>query len=173
MTEARCFPPQVDDRVRVLVLGSMPGQRSLDEQRYYAHPRNSFWPIMARLFEFDPELDYSQRLQALKQNRVGLWDVMAECHRPGSLDSAIVESTIEANDFSMLLHRYPGIGALLFNGGKAEQSFRRYVWPLLQPDFPRLQLLRMPSTSPAHASLSFEQKLEQWQRLLQLLAEVG
>ena len=91
---------------RILILGSMPGQASLQQSQYYAHPRNSFWYIMGELFAAGPELDYAQRLQVLLEQRVALWDVVHRCQRKGSLDADIEQQSVEANDFLTLFDRY-------------------------------------------------------------------
>ncbi len=169
MSRALSFAPVIATGARVLILGSMPGQRSLEQCQYYAHPRNSFWPIMAELFEFSKELAYPERLLALQQQGIALWDVLASCERPGSLDAAIVETSIQANDFAWLFGCYPSLEALYFNGAKSEQCYRKYVIPgLAGVAQPRL-LQRLPSTSPAHASLDYAQKLQSWRQVEQLL----
>jgi hypoxanthine-DNA glycosylase len=173
MSHASSFPPVISAGARVLVLGSMPGQRSLDRQQYYAHPRNAFWPIMAELLGFSSDQPYPDRLQALQSHQVALWDVLSDCYRPGSLDSAIVESSVEANDFGALFRRYPTLEAVFFNGAKAEQSFRKHVLPTLGDAAGAIRFQRLPSTSPAHASLSAAQKLEQWRRLLDYRSDKG
>lgn len=155
----RSFAPIVDIRSRVLVLGSMPGVASLDADRYYAHPRNLFWPITGALFGFDPTLPYEARLACLGANGVALWDVAGECVRPGSLDARIEAGSVVANDIGGLLARYPDIARIRFNGAAAEALFRRHVSQTLDP-VP--DLLRLPSTSPAHAALGFEAKLAAW-----------
>tara|TARA_R110002126_G_scaffold43555_5_gene124840 strand:+ start:736 stop:1239 length:504 start_codon:yes stop_codon:yes gene_type:complete len=147
---------------RLLILGSMPGEKSLHQQQYYAHPRNAFWPVMASLLGFSPTLSYPQRLQALLEQRVALWDVLGHCLRQGSLDSAIRAE--QANDFAHFLQQHRHIRAIAFNGAKAWQSFRRQVIPV-QPLPEPLQFIQLPSTSPAHASLNFAGKLQQWQQL--------
>ena len=114
------FPPLVGRAPRVLVLGSMPGLRSLQAARYYAHPHNAFWPIMGQLLGFEGGADYDTRCRALTAAGVALWDVMASCERRGSLDSAIVRSSVQPNDIAALLEREPGIRAILFNGAAAE-----------------------------------------------------
>ncbi|KKO43902.1 DNA glycosylase [Arsukibacterium ikkense] len=145
---------------RLLILGSMPGEKSLQQQQYYAHPRNAFWPLMASILGFAATLSYPERLQALLGQRVALWDVIGHCHRQGSLDSAI--SAEQPNDFTHFMRQHRQISAIAFNGGKAWQCFRRQV--LAQQQLPdNLQLIQLPSTSPAHASLSFSEKLEKWQ----------
>lgn len=154
------FPPIVGNGPRVLILGSMPGVASLKAQQYYAHPRNAFWPIMAELFDIDRDAAYKQRCLQLARMGVAVWDVLQTCHRPGSLDQHIDPETIEANNFAGFLHQHRTIQTIFFNGGKAEQVFRRYVLPDLA-SAPRL--IKLPSTSPAHAALRFEQKREAWQ----------
>lgn len=145
---------------RLLILGSMPGVKSLQQQQYYAHPRNAFWPVMARLLNFEQTLDYPQRLQALLQHRVALWDVLSHCQREGSLDSAI--SAEQPNEFTQFMREHSQLKAIAFNGGKAWQSFRRQVIGK-QPLPEGLQFIQLPSTSPAHASQTFADKLQQWQ----------
>lgn len=152
---------------RLLILGSMPGAKSLQQQQYYAHPRNAFWPLMARILGFDPGLSYSDRLQAMLSRRVALWDVIGYCQRQGSLDSAITAE--QANDFGRFFLLHNKIEAIGFNGGKAWQCFRRQVIGK-QPLPDGLQLIPLPSTSPAHASLSFDDKLQQWQKISPFLS---
>ncbi|MBV2130980.1 DNA-deoxyinosine glycosylase [Arsukibacterium indicum] len=151
---------------RLLILGSMPGEKSLQQQQYYAHPRNAFWPVMASILGFEPTLGYPDRLEAMQSRYVALWDVIGYCQRQGSLDSAIKAE--QANDFSCFMRQHSEIHAIAFNGGKAWQSFRRQV--MNKQSLPAgLQLLQLPSTSPAHASLSFTDKLQHWQKISQLL----
>ena len=157
------FAPIARSDARCLILGSMPGTRSLARAEYYAHPRNAFWPIMARLFDFPPQLDYAARCYALRQAHVAVWDVLASCHRSGSLDSDIVEATIVTNDFRSFLAGHPALGHVFFNGAKAESSFRRHVLPELGAAASALSFTRLPSTSPAHAALDFAAKLRAWQ----------
>lgn len=160
------LPAQVAVDCRVLVLGSMPGDASLGAQRYYAHPRNRFWPVMAALCGFDPMLDYAPRLAALQQAGVGLWDVIGRCQRRGSLDASIVPGSEQANDLPALFARLPALCAVAFNGGKAAQSFRRQVHEQL-PETTRSSLtwLALPSTSPANAGSSLHVLTEQWRAL--------
>ena len=150
------FPPVARPDARVLILGSMPGQLSLAAQQYYAHPRNLFWPIMGGLFGADPALSYPERLQILQDHHVALWDVLQSCVRPGSLDSDIQCEV--ANDFAQFFENHPHVAHIFFNGAKAESAFRRHV-----KDYPsHLSLMRLPSTSPAHAALSFDEKRSAW-----------
>ncbi|MCF6324765.1 MAG: DNA-deoxyinosine glycosylase [Gammaproteobacteria bacterium] len=158
------FPPVVTADATVLVLGSMPGQASLDVAQYYAHPRNAFWPMIGQLFNVPPPLNYEERLMLIQKNRIALWDVMKNCKREGSLDSSIEQSSIVANNFADFFVAYPSIRHLFFNGAQAETAFKRHVVPMLRPESDNpLEMQRLPSTSPAHAALSFEQKLAQWQ----------
>jgi TDG/mug DNA glycosylase family protein len=166
MADLYGFPPIADAHARVLILGSMPGQASLNAQQYYAHPRNLFWPMMAQLLQFDPALDYPARAQALKKHGVALWDVLQSCQREGSLDANIRQET--ANDFNQFLVEHPQIRTIFFNGDKAAKSFRQWVMPHLnQTD---LAFIRLPSTSPANASQSLDLKQLAWQQILTYLA---
>lgn len=162
---ANSFPPLADCHATHLILGSMPGQASLSAQQYYAHPRNSFWPIMTRLFKWPLDLDYEARTQRLVAEGVALWDVLASCERPGSLDTAIKLDSIVCNDIAALLKTAPGIHSILFNGAAAEKLFMRHALPGL-PEASRLSLVRLPSTSPAHAAMSMEQKYQTWRQAL-------
>lgn len=162
------FAPLVDARAKVLVLGSMPGIASLNATQYYAHPRNAFWPIMAAIFEFDRHAPYEARCKALCDAGVALWDVLRECERRGSLDSAIVDATSEVNDFPGLFAGYPDIHTVVFNGAKAADTFKRRVQNAVAT--PDRRFVRMPSTSPAHASLTLAQKLARWREVLGPLA---
>ncbi|HSG51625.1 MAG TPA: DNA-deoxyinosine glycosylase [Rheinheimera sp.] len=146
----------------VLILGSMPGAVSLAQQQYYAHPRNLFWPIMAQLCQCDASASYTEKLQQLTDSGIALWDVIDSCQRQGSLDSAIRDEQV--NDFAAFLVQHRNIRAIGFNGAKAWHSFKRYVLPT-QPIPAHIALLQLPSTSPAHAAMTFEQKLQQWRQL--------
>lgn len=158
------FPPVVDDDTRVLILGSMPGSRSLAEHEYYAHPRNLFWPLMEDLFGIERTWPYARRLEALLLCGIGLWDVLKHCEREGSLDASIVRHTEVPNDVAALLPRLPKLRAFAFNGRKAEQSFRRHVSPRLPPEaVGTIELVRLPSTSPANAGQSWADKRKQWE----------
>ncbi len=161
---AHSFAPVITDGARILILGSVPGQASLAARQYYAHPRNAFWPIMAELFGAEPGQTYSARLRMLQQHGIALWDVLASCERPGSLDADIDSASIVVNDFNRLFDRYPGIDRIVFNGAMAEHCFRRHA------DVGAAQRIsarwRLPSTSPAHASLPYRQKLELWREAL-------
>ena len=159
------FPPIADGRADTLILGSMPSRESLRLQQYYGHPRNAFWGIIGRLFGVARDAPYADRSAALLANQLALWDVLESCSRPGSLDSAIRSESIVVNDFKALFERCPAISQVFFNGAKAETEFRRRVLPQLERA-QGLALRRLPSSSPAMASLSFDQKLEQWSVLV-------
>jgi TDG/mug DNA glycosylase family protein len=153
------FAPVALRNARILILGSMPGMASLEAAQYYAFPRNVFWKIMGDLFSAGPELDYPERLARLMRNHIALWDVIAACQRPGSLDSAISETGLATNDFPAFLAQHPGIGHIYFNGQKAADLFRKKVVPTLAGQY---QYRTLPSTSPANAGKSYAGKLEAW-----------
>ena len=154
----RSFPPVASEGARVLILGSMPGEESLRQQQYYAHPRNAFWPIMGSLFGFSPVLPYEKRLEKLNRAGVALWDSLAGCERSGSLDSNIREP--RPNDIAGLLKKYPAIHSIFCNGTASFQFLKKYHAALF--DRPDLKIALLPSTSPAAAVYSFEEKLKRW-----------
>lgn len=162
MTTISCFAPVATYDARVLILGSMPGVRSLEAGQYYAHPQNAFWRIMASLLDFDPALDYARRLEALTAHGIALWDVLGRCQREGSLDAAIRASSLEANDFAAFLRKHQLIEAVFFNGATAARVWQRHVAAQLSPDLLPAKSQRLPSTSPAYASMPFAAKLEAW-----------
>lgn len=155
------FPPIADKRAHTLILGSMPGEASLQAGQYYAHPRNLFWPIVAEVMGFAAELPYPERCAALLARGCALWDVLATCERTGSLDAAIRNG--KANDFPAFFAQHPCITRVFFNGATAEGEFRCKVMPKLELSEGRpLTLCRLPSTSPANATLSRDQKTALW-----------
>lgn len=160
MARIRSFAPIADDNARILILGSMPGIASLRAQQYYAHAQNAFWPIMGELVGADRGLPYEVRVAKLKAAGIALWDVLASCTRDSSLDSDIDRTSIAINDFAAFFAGHRHIRAVLFNGGMAEQSFIRHVAPQLNGH--PLLMQRLPSTSPAHASLTKKQKAAAW-----------
>lgn len=150
--------PVLDGHTRLLVLGSFPGRASLETQRYYGHPQNHFWKILAAIWQQPlTDMPYPQRIATLQQHGLGLWDVYAACEREGSLDSAIRNAQV--NDLAGLRARCPRLQAVAHNGG---ESFRhaRHTQALGVP------VHRLPSTSPANASWSFERKLAAWSEVL-------
>jgi hypoxanthine-DNA glycosylase len=149
--------PVIGRATRLVVLGSFPGVASLQAGEYYAHPRNQFWPIVSALCGIDLRaLPYPQRLAALKAHGLGLWDVYASCRREGSLDTAIVDA--EFNDLGSLRRRAPPLRAIAHNGGESARAMRfTAAWGL--------PVYRLPSTSPANASWSFDRKLAAWREV--------
>lgn len=152
------FPPVIDRATRILVLGSFPGEASLAAQQYYAHPRNQFWHLLSAVLDDAlAGLPYEQRLQRLRSHGIGLWDVIAACAREGSLDTAIRQA--QANEFAMLKLQCPQLEKVCFNGktsGRFEPAFAAAGF----------RTLVLPSSSPANAQLSFEEKLAQWKNII-------
>jgi hypoxanthine-DNA glycosylase len=164
------FPPIEGPRAAVLILGSLPGQKSLEMRQYYAQPQNGFWRIMDELFGAGPSLPYADRLARLIECRVAVWDVLAAGERPGSLDSAIVSATAVCNDFAAFFERQREIERICFNGTKAADLYRRLVLPTLPPRAATLDTRLLPSTSPAHAARPFAVKLALWSEALARVA---
>ncbi len=160
------FPPMCRNDARILILGSMPGVASLKHQQYYAHPRNALWPILLRLFDENIGMDYSDRCNVLIEQRIALWDVLRGCQREGSLDSNIKKDSMIINNFTGFFNSHPHINRVFFNGTTAASLFTKYVEPGLPEHFKRLTYTRLPSTSPANAALSFDEKLTYWQCLV-------
>ena len=156
------LPPVVASDCRVLILGSMPGAASLQAARYYAHPRNRFWPLMAALADVPAEATYGERLAALQRAGIGLWDVIGECRRAGSLDSAIVRGSERANALVPLIVSLGQLRVIAFNGAAAASLFRRHVEPHLPELRQPVQRIALPSTSPAHAAMGLEALREAW-----------
>lgn len=147
----------------------MPGAQSLAQSRYYAHPRNRFWPLMAGLLGFDPTLDYPARITALREAGVGVWDVIDRCSRRGSLDAAIERASVVANPLPALLDTLPQLAAVACNGAAAAQAWQRHVAPCLQVRWRALPVLALPSTSPANAAFTLARLERTWRGLLPYL----
>ncbi len=162
----RGFPPISNTDAHILILGSMPGEESLRQQQYYGHPRNAFWFIIESIFSDQHDMDYQQRLVLLKNNKIALWDVLMSCHRKGSLDTNIDSTSIRVNNFADFYQRHPLIETVFFNGAKAEQEYSRRVKKTLTIEARVIKYHRLPSTSPAMASLSKQDKLTIWSRSL-------
>jgi len=165
--------PILGESPLVLILGSMPSIKSLESRQYYAHPQNAFWWIMSELLGFDSLEPYNTRTAFIKQKKVAVWDVIQACHRPGSLDSAIDPSSIQANDFSVLLREKTSIKLVIFNGQAAQKIFKKHVLQnhvveRATSDFTG-DFLVMPSTSPANAATNREMKLQCWRALIAYL----
>ncbi|OYW50872.1 MAG: DNA-deoxyinosine glycosylase [Novosphingobium sp. 28-62-57] len=157
------FAPVVDGHTRVLILGSLPGEASLAAARYYAHPRNQFWRLVgAVIAEPLVELEYPARLEMLRNNGIGLWDTIASATRPGSLDAAIRD--VQANALETLVEALPMLRCIAFNGAKSAA-----IGMVQLAGVTGIELVRLPSSSPAHAALTFEAKLEQWMNLRKFL----
>ena len=165
MTRIRGFPPIEDAGARILILGSMPSRESLARQRYYAHPRNAFWPIVSSLLQL-PEAGYEQQAEQVARRGIAIWDVLKTCVRSTSLDSDIEEGSVEVNDFARFYTSHPGIERIFFNGAKAESLYLRHVLPALKSRQARLPHQRLPSTSPANAGMTVQQKRAAWQVIL-------
>ncbi|MGF6610745.1 hypoxanthine-DNA glycosylase [Paraburkholderia sp. WSM4175] len=160
MSFKRCFAPVVDADTRVLILGSLPGEVSLAHGQYYAHPQNKFWLLVGEAIERDlVGMAYSTRLETLLEHHIGLWDVVAEARRAGSLDSRIRDHA--SNDLIALIDTLPKLATIAFNGGTAAKIGMKALGELAE----QYRLVRLPSSSPAHASVSYAQKLDIWRRL--------
>lgn len=164
------FPPAADANARVLILGSMPSEASLKAGAYYAHPRNRFWPVMGELLGFAPELPYAERIQALKDHRIALWDTIGSCERTGSLDSAILRP--EVNPLGAFLDAHSGIRLVCLNGSMSEKIWRTFALPQIdESQRASIRALRMPSTSPANARWRLEDLARVWgEALLPMLS---
>jgi len=154
-----------DEHSEILILGSMPGVASLKQQQYYAHPRNAFWKIIEALYDIPAGLDYQQRLALLKKQKIALWDVAHQCVRSGSLDSNIKADSVQVNDFNTLFLYSQKIKRVYLNGGKAAELFRKKVMSTPFAASLDLQCVQLPSTSPANARLSVDQKIAIWQQI--------
>lgn len=159
------FAPIADRHARILILGSMPGAASLAAGQYYAHPRNAFWPMLEAVWAVRASLAYEARVRAVREAGIAIWDVLATCRRTSSLDADIEHASIVVNDFADFFRRHPSIGLIAFNGSTAQTLYRRHVLPALPQALQAMPALRMPSTSPAHAALSLQRKVQRWQEL--------
>ncbi len=154
------LPPIAGADARWLILGNMPSVMSLSAGQYYGNPRNAFWRITAEVFGFDPDDGYERRTGALRQHRVAVWDVLRQCRRIGSLDSAVQPDSMVPNDFGAFFAKHPRVERVFFNGAAAERNYDR----LVEIDVP-VSYLRLPSTSPAH-TMRYADKLALWREAL-------
>lgn len=168
MPQVRSFAPIADARACVLILGSMPGKASLAAGQYYAHAQNLFWRILEEITGAAPSSSYATRVRALTSSGIALWDVLESCTREGSLDSAIDDATIRANDFVSFYRAHPRIAQVFFNGAKAEACYRKHVLPSLGDASAPPSYRRLPSTSPANASMSRARRQRAWKQALRL-----
>jgi len=164
---AEGFTPIAGSDARILILGSLPGQRSIAEQQYYAHPQNAFWPIMRELFGI--EGSYADRCEQLVINRIALWDVLQSSLRLGSMDANIRLDGARANDFETFLNGHSEIRLIAFNGRKAEALFNKFVD--LKTPGQSIGRSGLPSTSPAYAAMPFSGKLARWRQVISPVAE--
>jgi len=158
MNNCKSFAPSIDNNSRILILGSMPGVRSLEEQQYYAHPQNRFWKVMGNICN-EPKLhefDYDLKLKTLLKNNIALWDTIKSCKRESSLDSDIQNEI--PNDIRKLLKKYPNIKTICLNGNKSYSAFKKYFPDLLE----KYNCRKMPSTSPANARNSLNILIDEW-----------
>ncbi|MFD1957095.1 DNA-deoxyinosine glycosylase [Paenibacillus thailandensis] len=171
MTERiHSFPPVIDERARVLILGTAPSVKSLEHRQFYGHPRNYFWPLVYALFGAgEPSPVYEERLAFLREKRLAAFDVIESCEREGSLDMNIRNE--RPNDLPGLVKRYPGLKCFAFNGSKAYDTYRKYFRG--EVALKHLALLKLPSTSPipTPAMRSLEDRLEAWRAILPFLQE--
>lgn len=168
MTRVRGFPPIANARARVLILGSMPGKASLAAGQYYAHAQNLFWRILGDVTGAAPGAPYADRTRTLKACGIALWDVLASCAREGSLDSAIDDASSRPNDFVRFYRAHPWIVQVFFNGAKAEAAYRKHVLPALAGGLGPQRYRRLPSTSPANASMPRAHKERLWTQALRM-----
>lgn len=163
MAKIRSFKPIVDARSRILILGSMPGPEALRRKEYYGFPNNHFWKILFELLETRPTPHYREKIHLLRERRIALWDVIHSCTRSGASDSSI--RSVRPNRLPQLIRRHGGIGAIFLNGRTAEKLYRKHFGDLL-----RIPAYYLPSTSPAHASLSYAKKIKAWRPITKYLA---
>lgn len=162
--ETVSFAPIIDKNAKILILGTMPGIKSLQLKQYYAHEQNSYWKIIFNLFGQEYSKNYDDRIKLLQNNRLALWDTLKYCTRKGSLDSDIIQA--HPNQINELLSAYQKIKFVIFNGAYAEKFYRKF-----HPDIPGISYLKMPSTSPANARYSFTEKLLSWSVICDILCQ--
>ena len=156
------FDPIAAPDARVLILGSLPSQQSLQKHEYYGNPQNAFWRVMGELFDAGPEIPYPNRAAKLARRGIAVWDVLHSSVRPGSMDAAIELSTATPNDFLSFYDAHPGLELLCFNGKKAAELYARLVAPQGIATIANIEFRTMPSTSPAYASMTFAEKVRHW-----------
>ncbi len=157
----RSFPPLINPNSRILILGTMPGEKSLACQQYYGNKQNQFWRILYRVFQREYSEDYETRKSLLMEFDIALWDVLYSCEREGSLDSKIKEA--KANDINELILAYPKLKTIVFSSKNAEKFFYKYLC-----EKPDVEYVTLPSPSGAHASMRLQEKIEHWKIITQL-----
>jgi double-stranded uracil-DNA glycosylase len=161
MTQIVAFPPILPKTPHTLILGTMPGGKSLETQQYYAHPQNQFWRFMGDIYGAGLYLPYEDRLTILKEQGVAVWDVVQACQRQGSLDADIKHEVV--NDFKAFFRDHPTLTRVVFNSLTAEKIYNKKVLPTLTKP---LDYERVPSPSPAYARITYAAKLALWQDVL-------
>jgi len=158
MIKSKSFSPIIYSDTTILVLGSLPGKKSLELEQYYGHARNRIWKILSHLTAGDIPISYQQKKELLCKNKIGLWDVAHSAHREGSLDSNIKDET--PNDIEGLIKNHDSIKVIGFNGKKSEKMFYKYF-----TEKPEIKYVPLPSTSPANMAISFEDICARWSQL--------
>ncbi|MEO6422150.1 MAG: DNA-deoxyinosine glycosylase [Candidatus Nitrotoga sp.] len=158
------FPPIESANSNILILGTMPGKASLQAQQYYAHPRNAFWEIISEILGVNALNSYKAKTSSIVRARIALWDVLKSCSRESSLDSDINNNTIMLNDFASFYNNHSHIHRVYFNGAKAESLYMKHVQQFLLNSL-NIEYIRLPSTSPANAAFSFNEKLGAWKSI--------
>ena len=152
------FAPIADQKTRILILGSLPGDKSLAENQYYAHPRNRFWRVLAEITDSQLPNNYEEKINLLQQNKIGVWDVVRAAKRVGSLDTNILDEV--PNDLDSFIELHPKLEIIAFNGAKSQKLFDKYFRRKAE-----LKYIALPSTSPANALFTFERLCEKWQEI--------
>ena len=161
MNRISSFPPVISKDSNILILGSVPGIKSLEMQEYYAHPQNKFWRILFDLFNENYTTDYAEKIKLLKKNKIAVWDVINSCERKGSLDTKIKNEN--HHNILQLLDDFPSIKIIFCNGQKSFKTLRKIL-----PDDSKIPLFVLPSTSPAY-TIPYQQKLKDWSALKSFL----
>jgi len=154
------FEPIIDKNSKILILGSFPSIDSFKNSFYYGHKQNQFWKLLADIFEENIPKTIEEKIDFLKKHKIALWDIVKSCNRKGSLDNCL--KNIEVNDIEKLLKKYPNIKAVFFTGRKAQQLYKKHFSHL------NISTLYLPSPSPAYKKLSYEEKLKEWIKLIEL-----
>jgi hypoxanthine-DNA glycosylase len=155
------FAPVADQSTKILILGSLPGDKSLELNQYYAHPRNRFWQVLAEITDSQWPNNYEDKIEMLRRNKIGVWDIILTAKRVGSLDTNILDEV--PNDLDKFIVSHPRLEIIAFNGAKSQKLFDKY--------FGRkdgLKYIALPSTSPANASFSLEKLCKRWRVMIQL-----
>ena len=158
------FFPVVGKNPKILILGTIPGRKSLEMQEYYSHPRNIFWKIIFNLLKVTEKNTYSEKIELVKEKQIALWDVCYSCRREGSLDSNIKDET--PNQITNFLQKHPSIERIIFNGQKSREKYLKYF-----DCIERLEYYCLPSTSPANTGMNFQEKLVKWGNVIKTQEE--